>query len=348
MKIFGREVGPCAPPLIIAELSANHKQDLSLALEMVESAAQAGADAIKLQTYLPDTITLDSDKDGFVITDSDSLWFGRKLYDLYQEAHTPWEWHRPIFERAKSLGLSIFSSPFDESAVDFLESLDCPAYKIASFEINHIPLIEKAASTGKPIIMSCGMASVADISLACDAAVRAGCDQIALLKCTSSYPSLPVDANVLTIENMRQTFGLEVGLSDHTLGLGVAIASVARGASIVEKHFTLSRDLGGLDAPFSLEPNELKALVDESKSAWESLGVVKYGSCSADDSNLKFRRSIYASKDIASGDLFSAENIRVVRPGFGAHPKHYKSLIGMKSPQAFAKGSPLILDYLFD
>lgn len=319
-----------------------------MALEMVESAAKAGVDAIKVQTYLPDTITLNSDRDGFVITDPDSLWFGRKLYDLYEEAHTPWEWHRPIFDKARSLGVSIFSSPFDESAVDFLESLDCPAYKIASFEVNHIPLIEKVACTGKPIIISCGMASLADISLACDTARAAGCDQIALLKCTSSYPALPVDANILTIENMRETFGLEVGLSDHTLGLGVAIASVARGASIIEKHFTLSREMGGLDAPFSLEPHEFKMLVEESKSAWQSLGKVSYGSCSSDDANLKFRRSIYACKDIAKGDLFTSENIKVVRPGHGAHPRHYHNLIGMQSPYAFPEGTPLELNCLFE
>lgn len=328
-------------PFIIAEMSGNHNQSLERALAIVEAAAQAGAHALKLQTYTADTITLDVRGGEFEIQDPNSLWAGKNLHDLYKQAYTPWEWHKPLFDRAKELGMMAFSSPFDETAVDFLESLDVPAYKIASFENNHIPLIKKVASTGKPIIMSTGMATIAELDEAVTAARQAGCKDLTLLKCTSTYPATPANSNILTIPHMKQLFGCEVGLSDHTMGVGVAVAAVAHGATVIEKHFTLSRAEGGVDSAFSLEPNELKLLVEETKRAWESLGQVTYGPTEAEKKSLVFRRSIYASKNIQVGDQLTAENIKVVRPGSGLAPKYYGQVLKRQAKANLIKGEPI-------
>ena len=346
IEISGRKIGTEHPPLVIAEMSGNHNQSLDRALAIVDAAAVAGAHAIKLQTYTADTMTLNVHGGSFQINDPDSLWSGRNLHDLYMQAYTPWEWHAPIIERARELGLICFSSPFDESAVDFLLELDAPAYKIASFENNHLPLIAKAASTGKPLIISTGMATLGELDQAVNTARNAGCDQLILLKCTSTYPATPEQTNIATIPNLKQLFGTEVGLSDHTMGIGVAVASVALGASVIEKHFTLCRAEGGVDSAFSLEPNELKALVVESKRAWQSLGKVTYGPGDAEQKSLVFRRSIYVSEDIKKGDIFSHKNLRIVRPGDGLQPSLLSSFIGRKSTKDIKKGSPLSLDLL--
>jgi len=346
IDIAGRVIGAEHPPFVIAEMSGNHNQSLERALAIVEAAAQAGAHAIKLQTYTAETITLDVRGGSFEISDPDSLWTGQNLHDLYQQAHTPWEWHGPIMERARELGLICFSSPFDETAVDFLEELGPPAYKIASFENNHLPLIAKAASTGKPLIISTGMASLGGLDDAVRTARDAGCTQLVLLKCTSTYPASPENTNIRTIPHLRELFGCEVGLSDHTMGVGVAVASVALGATMIEKHFTLSRAEGGVDSAFSLEPAELASLVQESERAWESLGQVRYGPTEAEQKSLVFRRSIYAAADIAEGEVFTAENIRIVRPGQGASPSLYPQLLGRKARQAYTRGTPLSLDQL--
>ena len=347
IEIAGRLIGADHPPFVIAEMSGNHNQSLDRALAIVEAAAQAGAHAIKLQTYTADTMTLDVRDGNFVISDPDSLWAGQNLHDLYKKAYTPWEWHAPIMERARELGLICFSSPFDETAVDFLEDLGAPCYKIASFENNHLPLIEKAAATGKPLIISTGMASLGELDDAVLTAREAGCNQLVLLKCTSTYPASPKNANIRTIPHMRELFGCEVGLSDHTMGIGVAVASVALGASIIEKHFTLARADGGVDSSFSLEPSELRELVTESERAWESLsGNVTYGSSRIEKKSEVFRRSIYASKDISIGDIFSPENVRIVRPGYGLAPKYFKGLIGKAAKSSFNAGTPITLDAL--
>ena len=346
IKIAGRSIGPDHPPFVIAEMSGNHNQSLDRALEIVSEAAKAGASAIKLQTYTPDTMTLDVDGGSFKITDPDSLWSGQNLHQLYKKAYTPWEWHAPIMERAHEMGLICFSSPFDETAVDFLEGLGAPAYKIASFENNHLPLIKKAASTGKPLIISTGMASLAELELATNTARQAGCTQLVLLKCTSTYPSTPINTNIRTIPHLRDLFRCEVGLSDHTMGVGVAVASVALGASVIEKHFTLSRADGGVDSAFSLEPQELSALVIDSERAWQSLGHVQYGATEAEKKSLVYRRSIYASSDIAEGDLFTPDNIRIIRPGDGAPPYLYPQILGRKSRRSYKRGTPLNLDQL--
>ncbi len=327
-------------------MSGNHNQSLERALEIVAAAAKSGANAIKLQTYTADTITLDIRGGSFEISDQDSLWAGKNLHDLYKMAYTPWEWHQPIMERAKELGLICFSSPFDETAVDFLEDLNAPAYKIASFENNHLPLIAKAASTGKPLIISTGMATLAELEEAVKTAREEGCTELVLLKCTSTYPATPENSNILTIPNLRDLFECEVGLSDHTMGVGVAVGAVALGATVIEKHFTLSREDGGVDSAFSLEPAELKSLVKESKRAWQALGQVNYGPTAAEVKSLVFRRSIYAARDIAEGEAFTTENIRIVRPGDGAPPHLYKHLLGRPARRTFNRGTPLSLDLL--
>ena len=344
IEIAGRLIGSHHPPFVIAEMSGNHNQSLDRALAIVDAAAHAGANAIKLQTYTADTMTLDVRGGSFEISDPDSLWAGQNLHDLYKKAYTPWDWHAPIMQRARAHGMVCFSSPFDESAVDFLEELEVPAYKIASFENNHLPLIAKAAATGKPLIISTGMASLGELEQAVSTARSAGCRDLILLKCTSNYPATPSNTNIRTIPHLRQLFGCEVGLSDHTMGVGVAVAAVALGATVIEKHFTLSRAEGGVDSAFSLEPAELVCLVRESERAWQSLGRVRYGPTEAEQKSLVFRRSIYASTDIAAGDLFTPENIRIVRPGHGAPPHIYNQLLGIKSPRAYAKGSPLSLE----
>ena len=341
ITIAGRAIGTDHPPFIIAEMSGNHNQSLDRALEIVDEAAKAGAHAIKLQTYTADTLTLDVRGGSFEITDPNSLWSGKNLHDLYKQAYTPWEWHPPIIERAHQHGLICFSSPFDETAVDFLEDLGAPAYKIASFENNHLPLISKAASTGKPLIISTGMAELADLERAVSTAITAGCHQIILLKCTSTYPATPENTNIRTIPHLKTLFDCEVGLSDHTMGVGVAVGSVALGATVIEKHFTLSRADGGVDSSFSLEPQELASLVVETERAWKSLGKVTYGPTKAELKSLAFRRSIYVSHDIQEGDLFSNENLRIVRPGDGAPPWMLDQLLGCKARKSYSRGTPL-------
>ncbi|HHV76126.1 MAG TPA: pseudaminic acid synthase [Syntrophothermus lipocalidus] len=333
-------------PLIVAEMSGNHNQSLEKAMAIVEAAARAGVDAVKLQTYTADTMTIDADTEDFYIEDPNSLWTGRKLYDLYKEACTPWEWHEPIFRRCRELGLMAFSTPFDETAVDLLEELQVPCYKIASFEIADIPLIRKVASTGKPMIISTGMATVAEIDEAVRTTRQYGCPEVILLKCTSSYPASPRDSNLLTIPHMKELFGCPVGLSDHTLGIGVAVASVALGAVLIEKHFTLSRAEGGVDAAFSLEPNEMRLLAEETRRAWEALGRVRYGPTKEEKKSLKFRRSIYVVKDIKAGEVLSPENIRIIRPWYGLEPKYYDVVIGRRVNRHVKRGTALKWEYL--
>jgi pseudaminic acid synthase len=341
MQIESRFVGAGYSPFIIAEMSGNHNHSLERAIAIVEAAAKSGAHALKLQTYTADTMTLAINEGEFFIDDENSLWSGSSLYDLYQQAYTPWEWHQPIMQRANELGMVCFSSPFDETAVDFLEELNVPAYKIASFENNHLPLIRKVASTGKPLIISTGMASVAEIHEAVDAAREAGCRELILLKCTSTYPASPENSNVLTIPHMREMFGCEVGLSDHTMGVGVSIAAVAHGATVIEKHFTLSRADGGVDSAFSLEPDELESLVTETERAWQSLGSVVYGGTSSEMKSKIFRRSLYVAEDMKAGDVFTEKNLRVVRPGAGELPKYYDHFLGKKVNCDVKKGCPV-------
>ena len=343
-QIADRLIGRDARPFIIAEMSGNHNQSLDRALKIVEAAAKAGAHAIKLQTYTADTITLDVRGPEFSIADEGSLWKGKNLHDLYRQAYTPWEWHAPIMERARELGVICFSSPFDESAVDFLTTLDVPAFKIASFENNHLPLIRKVAATGKPMIISTGMATVAELEEAVTAARQTGCEQLALLKCTSTYPATPENTNVLTIPHLRELFGCEVGLSDHTMGVGVAVAAVAHGATVVEKHFTLSRADVGVDSAFSLEPAELRALVEETNRAWLSLGSVRYGPTEAEKKSLIFRRSLYIAQDMKAGDTLTPINLRVVRPGKGLHPRYYEQLLGRNVRRDVQEGTAVEWD----
>lgn len=346
LRIGGREIGEGAPPFIIAEMSGNHNQSLKRALQIVDAAAAAGAHALKLQTYTADTITLDLAEGEFFIADPDSLWRGNSLHALYQEAHTPWEWHRPIFERCREHGLIYLSTPFDETAVDFLESLQVPVYKIASFENGHLPLIRKVAATGKPMIISTGLASVAELDETVRTARAAGCSQLVLLKCTSSYPASPENTNIRTIPHLRELFGVEVGLSDHTMGVGVPLAAVALGATVIEKHFTLRRADGGVDSAFSLEPEELRALVTESERAWQSLGRVSYGATDKERASLKFRRSVYVARDMRKGERFTEENLRIVRPGLGLEPKFYPLLLGREVRSDLKKGTPVDWDLL--
>ena len=346
IEIGNREIGMHVRPYLIAEMSGNHNQSLDRALEIVTAAAQAGADAVKLQTYTADTMTLDVRTAGFVIDDPKSLWAGRQLYELYQEAHTPWEWHRPIMERAASLGMHCFSTPFDDSAVDFLESLDVPAYKVASFEVVDLPLIRKIARTGKPMLISTGMASLAEIDEAVRTARDAGNSQVVLLKCTSTYPATPENTNILTIPHLRQAFGCEVGLSDHTMGCGVAVGAVALGAVLVEKHFTLRRADGGVDSSFSLEPDEFALLRVETERAWQALGKVSYGVTEAEKKSLGFRRSLYVVKDLEAGEAFSHDNVRAIRPGYGLPPKYLEEVLGRHAKTKLARGTALTWELL--
>ncbi|WP_284620144.1 pseudaminic acid synthase [Aquabacterium humicola] len=341
MKIAHRGIGREHRPYVIAEMSGNHNQSLDRALAIVDAAADAGADAIKLQTYTAETMTLDSTAPGFVIDDPKSLWAGRQLFDLYHEAHTRWAWHPAIFERAAARGLHAFSTPFDETAVDFLETLGVPAYKIASFECTDLPLIRKVAATGKPMIISTGMASVAEIDETLRTARAAGAKDIVLLKCTSTYPATPENTNLNTIPVLRQTFGCEVGLSDHTMGCGAAIAAVALGATVIEKHFTLARADGGVDSTFSLEPQELKLLRIESERAWQAMGGVVFGGTAAEEKSLAYRRSLYVVKDMQPGEAFSADNVRAIRPGMGLAPKYFDTVLGMRAVKSIARGTPL-------
>ncbi|QUM71322.1 pseudaminic acid synthase [Sphingopyxis granuli] len=339
MKIGNREIGAAHRPYLIAEMSGNHNQSLDRALEIVDAAAASGADAIKLQTYTAETMTLDLHKPDFVIDDTKSLWNGRNLYDLYEEAHTPWDWHAPIMERARKHGIDCFSSPFDHTAVDFLETLGAPAYKIASFELVDIPLIERVAATGKPVIMSTGMATVAEIGEAVLAAKRAGATDILLLKCTSTYPATPENTNLATIPAMRDTFGCAVGLSDHTMGCGVSVAAVALGAPLIEKHFTLARADGGVDSAFSMEPAEFARLREECDRAWQATGTVTFGGTSAEEGSRVFRRSLYISEDMKAGDTLTPANLRAIRPGYGLPPKFLTMLLGKRVARDLARGT---------
>lgn len=339
ITIGGRKIGPNHKPFIIAEMSGNHNQSLDRALQIVDEAALAGADAIKLQTYTADTMTV---KGAYTIKDDNSLWNGRELYELYQQAYTPWEWHKAIFDRAKQHGMLAFSSPFDASAVDFLETLDVPAYKIASFENTDHPLLKKVAQTGKPVIMSTGVATLADIDEAISVLRENGCQELAILKCTSTYPATPSNSNISTISHMAHLFDdVLVGLSDHTMGIGVPVAAVALGACIVEKHFTLSRADGGVDSAFSLEPAELKSLVVESERAFLALGKIQYGVQKAEKNSKRFKRSVYAVKDIKAGESLNGENLRVIRPGDGLEPKYFDKLLGKTAKQKISAGTPL-------
>jgi len=340
-SIGPRRIGRSHPPLVIAEMSGNHNNSLDRALAIVDAAAASGAHAVKLQTYTADSMTLDLDVPPFRITDPKSLWSGRTLYDLYREASTPYDWHAPIMARCKAHGMLCFSTPFDADAVDFLESLDVPAYKIASFENTDIPLLQRVAATGKPIIMSTGMATLAELEESVAALREAGASAFILLKCTSSYPAPPDDTNLATIPDLRARFACEVGLSDHTHGIGVAVAAVALGATVVEKHFTLARADGGVDSAFSMEPHELRALVDETERAWRGLGTASYGPTAAERGSLTYRRSLYAVEDIAAGAPFTTANVRAIRPAGGLPPKHMRELLGRTAATPIARGTPL-------
>ncbi|MFC0562375.1 pseudaminic acid synthase [Halalkalibacter alkalisediminis] len=344
IEIQGRKIGTNHPPFVIAEMSGNHNQSLDRALEIVETAAKAGAHALKLQTYTADTMTLNLSHGDFYINDSSSLWKDHSLYKLYQKAYTPWEWHKPIFERCKDLGIIGFSSPFDETALEFLESLNVPCYKIASFENTDIPLIRKVASKGKPMIISTGMATVAELDETVRTAREAGCKDLVLLKCTSTYPATPKNTNINTIPHMKELFNCQVGLSDHTMGTGVAVASVALGATVIEKHFTLSRQDGGVDSSFSLEPNEMKSLVKETERAWQALGNVQYGVSNEEKGSLQYRRSLYVAKDMNLGETFTKDSIKSIRPGFGLPPKYFDKILGKKAKKAVSKGTPVSWD----
>jgi len=344
--IAGRLVGRDQAPFVIAEMSGNHNQSLDRALAIVEAAAKAGAHALKIQTYTADTMTLDLSDNEFLISNVDSLWKGKSLFQLYKEAYTPWEWHRPIFERARKLGLIAFSTPFDETAVDFLEELNVPAYKIASFENTDIPLIRRVARTGKPMIVSTGMATVAEQDELVRTARAAGCRDLILLKCTSTYPANPEDSNLRTIPHMRNLFGCEVGLSDHTLGLGAAVGAVALGATIIEKHFTVSRADGGPDSAFSLEPHEFAELATETKRAWQALGSVNYGATDAEGKSKQFRRSLYIAEDLNAGEVLTMKNVRAIRPGLGLPTKYLELVLGARLKRNVRKGTPLTWDLL--
>lgn len=344
--IGGRRIGRDSRPFIVAEMSGNHNQSLDRALAIAEAAARAGAHALKIQTYTADTMTLDLDHGEFRIDDPGSLWQGKTLYRLYHEAHTPWDWHRPIFDRCRQLGLVPFSTPFDATAVDFLETLGVPCYKIASFENTDIPLIRKVANTGKPMIISTGMATEEELRESVSAARAAGCRDLVLLKCTSTYPASPQNTNILTIPDLCEKFGCIAGLSDHTMGIGVAVASVALGAAVIEKHFTLRRADGGVDAAFSLEPEELQALVTETEQAWQALGGVSYGPTEEERGSLVFRRSLYVVRDMRAGDTFTPENLRAIRPGLGLPPKHLDAFLGRKVRRDVRWGTPLSWDML--
>lgn len=346
MKIGPVEIGVSTRPYVIAEMSGNHNQSLDRALAIIDAAAGAGAHAVKLQTYTADTMTLDIVQGEFTIADPDSLWSGQSMHALYQKAHTPWDWHAPIMERAKAHGMACFSSPFDESSIDFLETLDVPCYKIASFECIDLPLIRRAAGTGKPLIISTGMATIGEIADAVDAASSGGCKDLVLLKCTSNYPASPNNTNVRTIAHMRELFGCEVGLSDHTMGIGTAIAAVAFGATVIEKHFTLSRADGGVDSAFSLEPEELESLVVETERAWQALGEVRYGPTAAEEKARTRRRSLYIAEDLEQGDVLTPTNLRRIRPGHGLAPKFLDVLLGRRVTRAVKRGTPVTWDLI--
>ena len=341
INIENHIIGSGKIPFIIAEMSGNHNQSLDRALEIVEAAAKTGAHALKIQTYTPDTMTLDINKDEFLIKNGKSLWTGKTLYNLYSEAFTPWDWHKPIFKRARELGIIPFSTPFDETAVDFLESLSVPCYKIASFENTDLALIKRVAATGKPIIISTGMASLSELDETVRTAREAGCNQLILLKCTSTYPATPENSNLLTIPHLKQSFNCEVGLSDHTLGTGVSVASVALGATIIEKHFTIKRADGGVDSMFSMEPHEMAQLVKETKNVALALGKVSYGPLDVEKTSIQFRRSLYVIKDINKGEKLTSQNVKAIRPGFGLAPKYIDKILGKTLRKKVKRGTPI-------
>ena len=346
VSLANRQIGQQHPPFIVAEMSGNHNQSLDRALAIVDAAAKAGVQGLKIQTYTADTMTLDLAEGEFFISDPNSLWAGTSLYKLYQEAYTPWEWHQPIFDRARELGLIAFSTPFDETAADFLESLNVPCYKVASFENTDLPLIRKIATTGKPMIISTGMATVAELDESVRTARESGCQDIILLKCTSTYPATPDNTHIRTIPHLRDLFNCEVGLSDHTMGIGVAVASVALGVTVIEKHFTLCRADGGVDSAFSLEPEEMQALVIESKRAWQGLGQVSYGATQAENKSLMFRRSLYVVEDIIAGDILTKSNVRAIRPGLGLPPKYLDQVLGMRVRKDLKRGTALAFEHI--
>jgi N-acetylneuraminate synthase len=346
IRIEDKLAGPDHPPFIIAELSGNHNQSLERALELVRAAAKTGAHALKLQTYTADTMTLDISEGDFFISNPKSLWAGQSLYSLYQQAYTPWEWHKPIFDLCRELGMVGFSTPFDATSVDFLESLNTSCYKVASFENTDLPLIRKIAATGKPMIISTGMATVAEMDETVRTAREAGCSDLMLLKCTSSYPATPCNTNIATIPHMRDLFGCQVGLSDHTMGVGVAVASIALGATLVEKHFTLRRADGGVDSAFSLEPEEMAALVTETERAWQSIGHIAYGPSSEETESLRFRRSLYVVQDIEPDGRLTKDNVRAIRPGFGLPPKYFEKVLGKSIAKGAKRGTALTWDLL--
>lgn len=346
VEIAGRKIGTNFAPFIIAEMSGNHNQSLDRALEIVEAAAKAGAHALKIQTYTPDTMTLDLDESEFHISDPKNIWTGTSLYNLYQESHTPWDWHKPIFDRAWKLGIIPFSTPFDETSVEFLESLKTPCYKIASFENTDLPLIRRVAITGKPLIISTGMATLAELDESIRVAREGGCRDLILLKCTSTYPATPENTNILTIPHMRELFNCEVGLSDHTMGIGVAVASIALGGVVVEKHFTLNRADGGVDSTFSVEPHEMNQLVIETQRAWESIGQVQYGPTDAEKKSLQYRRSLYVIKDLKAGEVLTMDNMRSIRPGLGLSPKYKSIVLGKKICRDVKRGTALTWELL--
>ncbi len=344
ITIDGRKIGPDYPPYIIAELSANHNGDINRAFRIMEEAKKAGADAIKLQTYTHETITMDCDSDEFQI--KGGLWDGQTLYELYKGAHMPWAWHKPLFEKAKELDITIFSSPFDFTAVDLLEALDAPAYKIASFEVIDLPLIKRVAQTGKPMIISTGMANKVEIEEAITTARENGCEELVVLHCVSGYPAPADQYNLKTIADIATRFNVLSGLSDHTIENATAVASVALGACLIEKHVTLDRSGGGADDSFSLEPKELAELCTDTKIAWQAMGKVNYERTEAEQGNVKFRRSLYVVKDIAAGETLTAENVRSIRPGFGLAPKHYDVILGKKAKCLIPRGTALTFDVI--
>jgi pseudaminic acid synthase len=346
ITIGKRKIGIDNPPYVVAEISANHNQDLAIAKKMVKAAKNCGADAVKLQTYTPDTMTLDVDNDYFRIK-SDNEWDGKTLYELYGEAYTPWEWHEDLMALGKKLGIPVFSTPFDRTAIDFLEEIDCPAYKIASFEVTDLPLVRKAAKTGKPLIMSTGLASLAELDEAVQIIKESGND-LALLHCTSAYPAPPSEMNLFKIPFLRQTFGVPTGLSDHYLGTEIAIASIAFGASIIEKHFILDRNLGGPDYFFSIEPSELSLLIRAVKNVKEALGAVTFRMGEKEEKNRVFRRSIFAARDISAGETITQENVRIIRPAYGLSPKYWNIVVGRRVSKDISKGTPVSWDMILN
>ncbi|MFM8521140.1 MAG: pseudaminic acid synthase [Acidimicrobiaceae bacterium] len=346
MKIGGRVVGAGSAPLVIAEMSGNHNQSLERALEIVDAAAQSGAHALKIQTYTAETMTIDIREREFFISDEKSLWKGESLFDLYKKAYTPWEWHEAIFDRAKKHKMLAFSTPFDRTAVDFLEGLNVPCYKIASFENTDLPLIRYVAATGKPMIISTGMATFDELDESVEAARAAGCKDLVLLKCTSTYPSTPDDSNILTIPEMRSRYGCDIGISDHTMGVGVSVAAVALGATVIEKHFTLQRADGGVDSAFSMEPQEMAQLVIETERAWQALGKVQHGPTAKEKPSLAFRRSLYVVADVKAGEKLTPANVRAIRPGNGIAPKFYDEVIGKTAKRDITRGTPLSHDLI--